>query len=458
MNGYNFEYYQKTALAVAQITGNVLAQRPGTDPMSIRQWLMTKTVQGDVWLFAELDDQRIARFEPYEQATHHLSSSLKGMPVLVSNHTGLRLAFLLSPVRRLPKQVDLPAQLQPGRLMIGQRASGGLASSKWGDLGHMMVAGMTGSGKSYTLRSLVYQAIRQDFSLILGDLDNNTFPMLAGNPALIANLAQNEQDFIQALRAAYAEIERRKALYGQAANYPENIDEYNQWALKAGAVPLKRLLVALDEFNSAVDNTGGVNGPLANMAKQIVWRGRKFGISLVMGSQDFSKDLVGKVRDQVGVMIVHKVKNADVAHNIGMGAAAQISANRPGRALTDRWGLIQAYFLDKSKLVMDGQVVELLSEVERGIAERALAETDGKISRENLMGWGMGFQDAVRLQGDWQQRGWAAKDPQQKNGLYLTPKLTDLLHNCTTRTTRTTAAQLAQQPAQPAQQLEGEFL
>jgi hypothetical protein len=447
-----FEQYQKIAVQVAAVTGNVLTQRPGTDPGAIRQWLLTKTRVGDVWLFAELDDQRIPRFEPYEQAAHHLSSSLKGMPVLISNHTGLRLAFLLSPVRRLSKKVELPEVLQAGRLMIGQRANGGAALGKWGDLGHMMVAGMTGSGKSYTLRSLVYQAIKQDFQLILGDLDNNTFPMLKEHPALMAQLAENEEGFLMALRTAYAEIESRKLLYSQAGNYPENIDEYNAWALKASVEPLRRVLVVLDEFNSAVDNSKGVNGPLANLAKQLVWRGRKFGITLVMGSQDFSKDLVGVIRDQVGVMIVHRVKSAEVARNIGLGAAAQISANRPGRAVTDRWGLIQAYFMAKDKLLPVGQIVELLTADERQIAERALLETDGKISREILTGWGMGFQEAMRLQEEWKMRFWASKDPQRANALYITPKLVDLLHNrttCTTLHNPCTTCTTAAQPAQP---------
>jgi hypothetical protein len=434
MNG-TIEQYQRTAIAVAQITGNVLTQRPGTDPAAVRQWLLTKTATGDVWLFAELDDQRIPKFEPYEQATHHLSSSLKGMPVLVSNHTGIRLAFLLSPVRKLPKRIELPEQIAAGRVMIGQCANGRLAGAKWGELNHMMVAGMTGSGKSYTLREIVYQAIRQDFNLILGDLDNNTFPMLAGHPALLIGLAENENGFIDALRRAYAEIEHRKALYTTAANFPENIEEYNRWALKAGQEPLKRVLVVLDEFNSAVDNSGGVNGSLANLAKQIVWRGRKFGIQLVMGSQDFSAELMGKIRDQVGVMIVHRVKNASVAQNIGMAAAAKINPNRPGRALTDRWGLIQAFFLDKDKLIVDGQVVELLTTDERGYAERALRETEGKISRDVLTGWGMGLQEILRLQDAWALKGWAAKDPQRANGFYITPKLVNLLNNRTTQTT-----------------------
>ena len=42
------------------------------------------------------------------------------------------------------------------------------------------------------VRSIVYQAIKQDFGLILGDLDGATFPMLAQHPALICPLAASQ--------------------------------------------------------------------------------------------------------------------------------------------------------------------------------------------------------------------------------------------------------------------------
>ena len=450
MNGYSLQEYERIAVDVAQVTSNVLTQRRGTDPAMVRQWLLTRSPTGDVWMFAVLDDQAIPDLSPYANAAHHLSTSLRGMKVLVSNHTGFRLAFLLSPVRRLPKRISLPDGYSTGRLLIGQQASGGLAGGEWDKIGHMVVAGMTGSGKSYTVRSLVYQAIKQGFDLLLGDLDNNTFPMLAGHPALLAPLAEDEDGFVAVLERAMGEIEHRKRLYKQAASFPENIDEYNRWAEGAQVEPLKRLLVVLDEFNSAIENSGGVNGELASLATRLVWRGRKFGVTFVMASQDFSKDVLGKVRDQVGAMIVHRVRSADVARNMGLAAAAQISAERPGRALTDRWGLIQSFFLDK-QLLISGQAVDALTDDERRIAERSLDEMEGKISREVLTDFGMGQREARRLQEEWRARGWAFNDPARANGLYITPKLVDLLTNRPTRPTLTNPRPTDQPGDQPDQ-------
>jgi hypothetical protein len=437
MNG-TFEYYQQAAIAVAQVTGNVLTQRPGTDPTLISRWLLTKTVQGDVWLFAELDDQRIPKFEPYEAATHHLSSSLKGMPVLVSNHTGLRFAFLLSPVRKLPATINLPETLTPGRVMLGLRADGRPAGGKWSEVNHMIVVGMTGSGKSVTVRSIVYQAIRQNFNLLLGDLDGATFPMLAQHKALLAPLVGTAKDYLQVMRLALGEIENRVRVYASSGAFPESVDEYNAWALKNGAEPLKRVLVVLDEFNSAVLETGGANGELARLASHVAWRGRKFGITLVFAAQDFSKEIIGRVRDQIGAVIAHRVRSEEVARNLGLAAAARISENRPGRAVTDRWGLIQAYFLDKQILLSGSVVCDGLT-AERALAQRALRETEGKISLEVLMGWGMGQREARRLQEDWKTRGWAEIDPARKNGLYITAKISgfaDKLTNLTNLTNR----------------------
>jgi hypothetical protein len=290
----------------------------------------------------------------------------------------------------------------------------------------MIVVGQTGAGKSVTVRSIVYQAIKQDFGLILGDLDGATFPMLAQHPALLCPLAQSERDFVNVLRAALAEIENRTRLYQGAANFPETIEEYNV----ESAEPLKRVLVVLDEFNSAVSNSGGANGELAKLAAQVAWRGRKFGVTLVFAAQDFSKEIIGRVRDQVGAVIAHRVRSEEVARNLGLAAAVRISEKTPGRAITDRWGQIQSYYLDKS-LLMGGGVValaEALTAEERALAERAERETNGRVSLEVLMNrFQMGQRESRRLQDDWKLRGWAANDPQRDNSLYITPKLVILL-------------------------------
>jgi hypothetical protein len=426
----DLQRYIPVAQRAQAVISQVLDSRPGTSSEFIQGWVLRGTPQNDVIFYAVLDAGRIPQPEPFARATHQISSALGGQRVYWGNSTGFRIAVLLTPVKRLPRQIDLPTNLPAGRALIGLRPDGQIASGKWGDLKHIIVVGYTGSGKSITTRSLVYQAIRQDFSLILADLDGTTFPMLAEHPALLIPLAGTTDEFIGALQVALGELEHRAILYKRAANFPENIEEYNKWALANGQEPLKRVLVALDEFNSAVTKTGGPDGKLGKLAVELASRGRKFGMTLLMSAQDFSKEVIGAVRDEVGVIIAHKVNSENVARNVGVAAAARISEKTPGRAITNRWGQIQAFYLDKTHLLGGSQNASGLTPQEQQLAERALAETGGKISLEVLMGWGMGHRDARRLQDDWKLRGWAANDPQRANSLYLMPKLTQLLPNC----------------------------
>jgi len=78
-----------------------------------------------------------------------------------------------------------------------------------------------------------------------------------------------------------------------------------------------------------------------------------------------------------------------------------------------------------------------LTPQEKTLAEQALAETGGKISREVLKSWGLGQGEARRLLYDWELRGWSAKDPMRANATYIMPKLVNLLTNLPTQPTPT---------------------
>lgn len=433
----DLQRYLPVAQRVQAVINQVLDSRSGTSSEYVQGWVLRGTPQNDVIFYAVLDAGRIPQPEPFARATHQISSALGGQRVYWGNSTGFRIAVILTPVKRLPKQINLPANLMAGRALIGLRPDGQAAGGKWSDLKHIIVVGYTGSGKSVTTRSLVYQAIRQDFSLILADLDGTTFPMLAENPALLTPLASTTDEFIEVLRVALGELEHRVSLYKRAANFPENIEEYNLWALANEQEPLKRVMVALDEFNSAITKTGGPDGKLGKLAVELASRGRKFGITLLLSAQDFSKEVIGAVRDEVGVIVAHKVNSENVARNVGVAAAAQISERTPGRAITNRWGQIQAFYLDKSHLMNGVPSASLLAPKEKELAERAMAETGGKISREVLIGWGLGQGEARRLLYDWDLRGWSAKDPMRANATYITPKLVSLLTNLPTQPTPT---------------------
>src|SRR4030065_1033920 len=179
--------YQLQAQIVAKRLPQVLHRRGLEAPFA--EFLVTST-QGMVLLFAILDLPQVRRLEAYTTPAllHHLSTDLQGLPVFLSNSNGLRYAIPLSPLPRLPKLVPFPG-IERGWVLLGINHAGETINQPWSKLGHLLVAGKTGSGKSVFLRSLAYQALAEGALPILVDLDGATFPMLANHPAVLEPIA-----------------------------------------------------------------------------------------------------------------------------------------------------------------------------------------------------------------------------------------------------------------------------
>ena len=109
---------------------------------------------------AVLDVSQLRRLEAYiaPELLHHLSTDLRGLPVFLSNSSGLRYVIPLSPQPHMPKVVNFPGN-ESGQVLIGVNYAGELVHVPWTKLGHLLVAGKTGSGKSVFLRLLAFQAI-----------------------------------------------------------------------------------------------------------------------------------------------------------------------------------------------------------------------------------------------------------------------------------------------------------
>lgn len=91
----NVNRYLPAARFVAQAIPGILAQR-GLKPF-ISRFVLTETQQGNAWLFVVLEVDPLSHLEDYATSDmlHYLSTSLNGLPVVISNSYGMRYAVLL---------------------------------------------------------------------------------------------------------------------------------------------------------------------------------------------------------------------------------------------------------------------------------------------------------------------------------------------------------------------------
>ena len=152
------QYVQRTHQFM-QALHSVCADRRLPMP-DIQQVIITERHQR-VFLFVVFPERIGHKQEAYAEPNflHQLSSMLQGRPVTYSNTTGFRLAALLdSQHEPLPARLDYPEFL-PGHVRLGRDAANREVILPWPRLGHGLVVGMTGGGKSSTLRALVAAAV-----------------------------------------------------------------------------------------------------------------------------------------------------------------------------------------------------------------------------------------------------------------------------------------------------------
>jgi len=384
---------------------------------------------------AVLDTDRIGDHSRYVQPDllHQLGTDLGGLRVYLSNSTGIRYVIPLSTLPKLPRSIELPSDIPTGRLALGVKFNSQPILIPFSKLGHLLVAGMTGSGKSSLLRSIAIQAIRNGIQLALADIDQTTFAMLEGNQNLFAPITTTPQAALDLIMKILGECDHRAAIYKSMPGFPESIDEYNALAVKAGKEPLSRIIIMLDESSSVLKAMGGGSGALAGKLAELTWRGRKFGVHFIFGAQEVSKELVGPLREQINLSIAFRVKptSALMAKKLGCENAHRIPADRPGLAIVDRFGPMQSYFVPKPALLSAGtSSLEALTALEKLLFSRSLAEAQGKLTLTNIAEWSeCSTNQARRLQSRWAMRGWLSKDGSRDNSFCLTDKVSILLAN-----------------------------
>ena len=366
------------ALAIGMRLRDMLARLNLQDELIRRAYVVKQ--HGMTVVFYPLELAYLeGKLTSYQQSLHQLSTYIR-KPMAISNSRGFRYAVLLQKPKRLPHQVDLE-NVRTGKLQLGVSPSRKTVSVPWEKTGHILVAGMTGYGKTNFIRLIAYQALRDEFHLLLGDLSKTAFPMLVNHPGVL-NIATSKNEYQEIAQQTHAIMGERELLYSDCPTFPENLAEYNAWATESGREQLPRVLVILDEYN----NVAMASDPITDAIESLGNQGRKFGITLILAATNFSKKVLGDVRDQMGLVMAFKTKNVHVARNLGLAKANTLT--RPGLALTNRYGPLQTYYMNKQKLIEIGRQGTAtpmpINKQEQQLFERALREEDGKMAYEQI--------------------------------------------------------------------------
>ena len=172
---------------------------------------------------------------------------------------------------------------------LGQDVEGRCVCGNVTDMTHILVAGMTGSGKSIAMHSMLISMLfkysPEELRLILIDPKQSEFTLYEGIPHLMINeIITTAPKAVAALRWAVDEMERRYTLFNEKTRSGvavSKIDEYNQ-NLTEDEERLPKILVVVDEFSDLMMTA---KKEVEEKIQRLAQKARAAGIHLVLATQ-----------------------------------------------------------------------------------------------------------------------------------------------------------------------------
>jgi DNA segregation ATPase FtsK/SpoIIIE-like protein len=354
-----------------------------------------------------------------------------------------------NPQQALPKPEPLPA-VAPMDLNTKPRApysvgfgvgSDGEVWAPLGSLGHMMVSGQTGSGKSYFLRSLAYQFISlprsQPVTLYLADRAGNVFTPLDAYrvPQLAMPVAKTPAEIADMLAGAVEEMGRRERLFDAAtSHFPDKLEEYNRIP---GVEKLPRVVVVLDEVTVLVEEAGGKGGEMHRLLLTLAAQGRKYGFTLIVAGQDFKATTFNTaLTHQLSTRVAFKAGSANESRVVlGVDGAERLPGQ--GRGLLRHGGRViefQGFLIEKDVLIARCAAIgtpiaprPALSDLEARLIAHAMQELDGAFTINALYETGLDTHHSIRTLAErWEAEGLLVRERRGEDRVekrWITPKL-----------------------------------
>lgn len=370
-----------------------------------------------------------------EGLLHQLSTAVGGLPVAISNHSGLRYAVSMTKPK-LPRMVnldELPSERDVLPFGVSLRGAVNLHAKK---IVNLIVGGSQDSGKSTLLRLLAHANRAHRAKLYLADPYAHTFNPDMWNRFSAAPVAGNRSGVLQLMEAMQAEIESRSAAFRSAAVngiIPDDVDEFN--ALTGESLP--RLWLIGDEMNGLL-----ADKVMQERMTELARGGRKWGVHVALAAHTWRDvDIPRGVSAMFPSRLCLRVAD-DTSGRVTLGDSHRgkepMKFKTQGRAILLANGMyqkVQLYYVSPEQqrawlgTEAHSSPPAPLPEDELLLVKRSLEHEEGRLSIPLLVSWGKTERDARTLVETWELRGWLMKDAARKNARYITEKLTELLSN-----------------------------
>lgn len=223
------------------------------------------------------------------------------------------------------------------------------------NLGHILIAGATGSGKSSAMRSILSALLltesAADLNVVLVDPKKVEFAFWRGIPHLVGDIATDLESATAAAQSVMNIVEDRLELF--ARNGVLDLNGYN----KITDQKLPRIIFAVDELLDLAMQGAKQRTQFYTLLIRNAGKARAAGVTLLLATTDPRADTIdASLRDNCKLRIAfYMADRGSSTAIIDSLAATTLPANRPGRCVARiprqrALMTLQAYYIDEANL------------------------------------------------------------------------------------------------------------
>lgn len=222
-------------------------------------------------------------------------TSYLGLHVFKENKGGVNLRKMIVSDEYKTSRARIP-------LLMGALTSGVPIIEDLDEIGHLLIGGETGSGKSVFLNSLIlgmlYKRSPEDIRFILIDTNILNLNVYNGIPSMLIPVVTDPRKAVAALAWCSAEITRRTNMLIESGC--KDIDDYN---IKPGATKIPHIVVVIDEFAPVIETEEGLDTLLS-----LTTVGKAAGVHMIISTQKISsRTALRRIKESIHARVAFSV-------------------------------------------------------------------------------------------------------------------------------------------------------